>query len=112
MIKQNGLLVVAVIAMCIFAFLYFTKETTVVDTGAVQIQMLKDSIAELEEVYNNEIAFVRDSITEVVRERDSVIKQKNINYWYLKRKHEKEIADILAMPNDSLFILFTRLTDE
>jgi len=98
--------------MGIFAYLYFTKETLIVNTGDAEILKLKTEISTLENAYNLDIERLQDSIAREIHVKDSIIKQKNVNYWYLKKKHEKELADIMDMPIDSLYKLFSRLTTE
>jgi len=112
MVQKNLISIVLLIAMGIFAFLYFTKETVIINSGEAEIIKLKTEINNLEHIYNIEIKDLQDSIAHEIYVRDSIIKQKNINYWYLKKKHEKEMADIMAMPIDSIYKLFTRLATD
>ena len=111
MIKNNIITIVLIIGLGIFAYLYFTKPITVVNTSEDEIALLKDSINQLEITYQLKINKKKDSLQLEINKKDSIINQKNINYWYLKKKHEKELADIMALPNDSIFKLFTRFTD-
>jgi hypothetical protein len=102
MIQKNLFLICALIAMGIFAYLYFTKETLIVNTGDAEILKLKTEISTLENAYNLDIERLQDSIAREIHVKDSIIKQKN----------EKELADIMDMPIDSLYKLFSRLTTE
>jgi len=110
MIKKIAVQVILSIALIVVTYLYFTKPVKIFNTDQVEINRLNDSINKLKSAYSFLLEKESDSLVDLIERKDSVIRIKNANYWNLKKEHEKTIISIMAMPDDSIVILFSRLT--